>query len=379
MTVSGNTVLGSVGGAQTLIVYASANLNAGLTASSATVTGALTVQGNTVLGSLGGPQTLTVYASPTFTNGLTASSSTVTGALTVRGNTALGLTSAQTVTVNAASTFQAPVTANADVTINAALTASSATVNTGLTVRGNTALGSTSAQTVTVNAVSTFQAPVTANSDVTITAAGTLTASGNAVLGSLGASRTLTVSAATTLFNSREAGASVTVAGTNSFAANNDAVIGTTRGNTLTVNSDATFNGAVTGVVGVQVRAVPVTPAASPGATIPNTVSFVDATGNGGSTNVLRLPVPIMGLSIKVQAGSTAFRLMPYNTSYLINADTTSHTVCPNQLVECVAASGPTFYCSVTGPVYVASLVNLVRVPCTTLTSQIQFGQNFAD
>ena len=382
--MQGNTVLGSVGGPQTLTVYASTNLNNGLTANSATVTGALTVQGNTVLGSAGGPQTLTVYASTNLNNGLTANSAIVTGALTVRGNTALGITSTQTVTVNAASTFQAPVIANSDVTVNAALTAYSATVSGGLSVRGNTALGLTSAQTVTVSAVSTFQAPVTANSDVTIVSAGTLTGSGNVILGSLGAGRSVTVSAATTLFNPSEAGASVTVAGTSSFAANNNVVIGTTRGNTLTVNSDAMFNGAVTGAVGVQVRAVSVTPTASPGAVIPSTVSVVDATANGVSTYILRLLVPIVGLHVQILAGATQFLLAPNGSGFLINGDTTakSHTVFPNQLVDCVAVSGTTFYCSVIGPVWtcpISPIIGCTQVFGLSGNPTFAAGQSFVN
>ena len=291
------------------------------------VTGPLTVLSNTVLGSVGGAQTLVVHASTTLNNGLTANSATVTGALIVQGNTALG---------------------------------------------------STTAQTVTVNAVSTFQAAVTANSDMTVASPGTLTARGNVVLGSLGAGRSVTVSAATTLFNPSQAGASVTVAGTSSFAANNDVVIGTSRGNTLTVNSDSTFTGAVTGTVGVQVRAMPVTPAASPGTSIPNTYSFVDATLNAGPTNILRLPIPIMGLHIRIMAGTTKFSLGPFGSGYLINDDiaTKTHTVYPNQLVDCVAVSGTKFYCSITGPVYNCNVASCL---VASLGTTFSAGQNFVD
>ena len=299
MTVNGNTVLGSVGGAQTLTVYASTNLAAGVTTTSATVSGDLTVNGNTVLGSIGGAQTLTVYASANLAAGVTTNTATVSGDLTVQGSTTLGATSAQAVTVNAASTFRAPVTGNADAAVSLA---------------------------------------------------GTLTASGNVVVGSPGAGRSVTVSAATTLFNSSETGASVTVAGTSAFAANNNVTIGSTRSNSLNVKSDSTFSGSVTGVVGVQVRAVVLTPTAA-GVLIPNTVSFVDATGNTASTNILRLPVPIMGLHIQIMAGATGFVLA---TDHLINIDTISRTrqVNPNQLVDCVAVSSAKYYCSWTGPVY---------------------------
>ena len=267
----------------------------------ATGAGAVIVKGNTVLGSNGSGQSLTVYASTAFSAGLITNAATVTGAFTAQGNTAIGVTSLQTLTVNAASSFSAAVAAN---------------------------------------------------SDLTIALAGTLTARGNVVLGSVGNSRSLTVSAATTIFNPTETGASVTVSGTSSFVANNNVAMGTSRSNTLTVNSDSTFNGAVTGVVGVQVRAVVITPSAA-APVIPNTVSFVDATANTGASNILRLPIPIMGLDIKIVAGSTSFLLQSYGAAYLLNGDTsgsTSHTVFANQLVDCIAVSATTFYCSVTGP-----------------------------
>ena len=144
----------------------------------------------------------------------------------------------------------------------------------------------------------------------------------------------------------------MTIAGTSSFVANNNVAIGTSRSNTLTVNSDSTFNGAVIGVVGVQVRAVVITPSAA-APVILNKVSFVDATANTGASNILRLPIPILGLHIRIAAGGTRFLLQSFGATYLINGDTsgsTSHTVFPNQLVDCVAVSATTFYCSRTGP-----------------------------
>lgn len=289
--------------------------------------GPVTVNGNTVLSSAGAGHTMTVYAAADFSAGLTATAATVTGALAVQGNSAIGLTSAQTLTVNAASTFAASVTANSNMTIT-----------------------------------------------------GTLTARGNVALGLLGGGRSLTVSAATTVFSPSEAGASVTVAGTSTFAAINSAVIGTNRSNSLTVNSESTFNGAVTSLVGVQVRAVNVTPApAGTDSPIPNTVSFVDATGNKDSSNILRLPVPIMGLRVQILAGPTRFLLAPFGSTYLINDDATykTHTVFPNQLVECVAVSAKTFYCSVTGPVWTcAGICSQVLSP---LLGTFAAGQDFVD
>ena len=271
---------------------------------------------------------------------------TVAGVLTASGNTQLGATSSQTLVVNAVSTFNAAVMANAAVTIAGVLTAN-----------GNAQLGATSNQMLVVNAVSTFNAPITAYSDVNIALAGTLTARGNAVLGSQGNNRSLTVTANTTVFNSSETGASVTIANTSTFAANGNVSIGTNRSNTLTVSSESTFMGAVTGTVGVQVQAVAITPTAV-GPVIPSTVSFVDATANNASSNLLKLPVPAMGLQVSVQAGATQFNVVSYNSSSFINGDTNNatHTLYPYQLVSCTAAAAAHWYCSVTGNKYTCTL-----------------------
>ena len=259
--------------------------------------------------------------------------------------------------------------------------ASNFTVAGTLTALGNTVLGSTAMQTLQVNAGTSFNATlvtnaaVTANSDVTVAPAGTLTARGNVVLGSLGNNRALTVSSATTVFNPTEAGASVTVAGSSTFTANNNVSIGTNSGNNLTVNSNSTFNGAVTGVVGIQVRAQQVLPSAA-GAVIPNYYTFVDATGNTAATNILRMPIPIMGLHIQIAAGSIRFLLQSYGAGYLLNGDSagaTSHTIFPSQLVDCIAASNTTFYCSVSGPVWNCPLGVCVNAP------GYSSGQTFAN
>ena len=261
--------------------------------------------------------------------------------MTVNGNTVLGTSgvATQTLTVYAGSTFYAAVIASTTLTVTGTFTAN-----------GNAVLGATSSQALIVNAGSTFNAPVLANSDVNIAPAGILTARGNVVLGSLGNNRSLTVTARATVFNSSETGASVTVANTSTFAANGNVAVGTNRSNTLTVNSDSTFYGAVTGTVGVQVQAVAIMPTAA-GPVIPSTVSFVDATANNASTNSLKLPIAVMGLQVQIQAGATQFLVAPYNSTNLINADSTStsHTLYPQQLVSCVAASSTTWYCTYTG------------------------------
>ena len=286
-----------------------------------------------------------VNAISTFNAAVTAASTlTVAGLFTAQSSAVIGTSSGsgQTLIVYATSTFNAAVTANAAMTVNGLLTATA-----------NTQLGTYSSQTLVVNAISTFNAPVTANSDVSIALAGTLTARGNVILGSLGNNRTLTVTANTTLFNSSETGASVIVANTSTFAANGNVSLGTNRSNALTVNSESVFYGAVTGTVGVQVRSVVITPAAV-ASVIPATVSFVDASANTASANLLKLPVPVMGLQISIQAGATQFGVVTYNSSFFINSDSSNstHTLYPYQLVSCTAASATNWYCSYTGYVY---------------------------
>ena len=92
----------------------------------------------------------------TFSGGVTLSS---TGSsLTAAGSTVLGTTSAQTLMVNATSTF----------TSTAAFTAS-----TALTANGSVLLNGGSNQTLTVQATSTFSAPVTVSAAVNVSGLGT--------------------------------------------------------------------------------------------------------------------------------------------------------------------------------------------------------------
>ncbi|KAL3159988.1 hypothetical protein ABBQ38_010376 [Trebouxia sp. C0009 RCD-2024] len=66
-----------------------------------------------------------------------------------------------------------------------------------LSTTGNTAIGTTSSQTLAVNAATTFAAPVTANTGVTVSNGNLLSALGNVVVGTSGAN-TLAIYAATT-------------------------------------------------------------------------------------------------------------------------------------------------------------------------------------
>lgn len=105
--------------------------------------------GNTNLGILALNNKLQLVSNNTvnvsFENGLTNfyGSTNITGNSSVLGNTTLGDAATDTLTVNATSTFNAPVSMK-DVTM----------IN--LTVTGNTILGDASSDTLTVNAASTF-------------------------------------------------------------------------------------------------------------------------------------------------------------------------------------------------------------------------------
>jgi len=88
--------------------------------------------------------------------------------ISVTGNTTLGNANSDALTVNATSTFNAPITG------------ASATFNNNLTVNDNTTLGNAPADALTVNATSTFNAPITGTS---ATFNNNLTVNGNTTLG----------------------------------------------------------------------------------------------------------------------------------------------------------------------------------------------------
>lgn len=91
---------------------------------------------------------LNVAGAAVFDGGVTVAD----GNLTSQKNTTLGTSAAETLTVNATSTFNAPITSSSTITQN-----------------GNTTLGNAAVDTLAVNATSTFNAPVTNNSTLTQT------------------------------------------------------------------------------------------------------------------------------------------------------------------------------------------------------------------
>ncbi|KAL3159984.1 hypothetical protein ABBQ38_010372 [Trebouxia sp. C0009 RCD-2024] len=193
----------------------------------------------------------------------------LTSTLTVSGNTQLGSTGTNTLTVNAASSFAAPLIAAASLTV---------TAGNSFTALGSVTLGTDASNTVTVNAPTTYtpaatlvangvftanaaagfnaatsfssSAPITANGLITannaVTVAGTLTASGNTILGA-SSSQLLTVNAvptfqsATTFTSTAPVTANaVSVAGL--LTATGNVSLGASNLQLLTVNATATFN-----------------------------------------------------------------------------------------------------------------------------------------
>ena len=94
----------------------------------------------------------------TFTGSLTLTSTS--SILRALGSTVLGTTGAQTLTVNAASSFAATATF---------------TASTALTANGNVQLGASSSQALTVPASASFSAPVTVASTMSVTGLATFT------------------------------------------------------------------------------------------------------------------------------------------------------------------------------------------------------------
>ena len=159
-------------------------------------------------------------AMPNPTGTLTVTGNTLLNTLSCSGNTVLGTTSSQTLAVNAATTFAAPVIANAPVTVSA---------SNAFTASGNVVLGTDSSNTVSVNSPTTFSSSAT------------LTANSNTVLGA-GPTQTLTVKATATLAAPTTANAAVTISNGNLFSALGNVVVGTSSTNTLAIYATTTFN-----------------------------------------------------------------------------------------------------------------------------------------
>ena len=122
-----------------------------------TVTGASTHNGNTTLGDAAGDINL-------FTGTLQASTTALfTGAVTTYGNTTIGDTSADTLTVNATSTFATGVTVSAG---GLSVTAGGLTIANDGTVSGGLGVGTTA--TSTAGAIQT-SGPVQFGTDLSVT------------------------------------------------------------------------------------------------------------------------------------------------------------------------------------------------------------------
>jgi cytoskeletal protein CcmA (bactofilin family) len=156
---------------------------------------------------------------PTITggtiSGLTVSS--LTG-LDVDGNTHLGDNSSDTLTVDATSTFNAPVTVGSTLQVSGA-----STFNDDITVNGNTVLDGT----LTVSSTATFNGTTTLNDDLTV--------NGNTTLDG-----TLQVSGASTLNDDLTVTGNTTLDGTLQVSG------ASTLNDDLTVNGNTTLNGTLT-------------------------------------------------------------------------------------------------------------------------------------
>ena len=196
------------------LIFSTSAAGTSSTSSSSQLVDRLTID-SSGLATMSGSLTL-----PSPTGTLTVTGNTLLNTLSTAGNTVLGTTSSQTLAVNAATTFAAPVIANAPVTVSA---------GNAFTASGNVALGTDSSNTVSVSSPTTFSS------------SSTLTANGNTVLGA-GPIQTLTVRATSTLSAPLSASAAVTILNGNAFSALGSAVIGTSSADTLAVYATTMFN-----------------------------------------------------------------------------------------------------------------------------------------
>ena len=120
-----------------------------------------------------------------------------------------------------------------------------------VSVTGNSVIGISSTQSLTINAATTFSAAITANAPLTVATDSNFSALGSTVLGN-SSSNALAVYASTTFAAPVIATAPVTVTSGNAFSALGNVLIGSTNANSLLVNANATFNGAATFSQSVQ-------------------------------------------------------------------------------------------------------------------------------
>ena len=231
----------------------------------------LTAAGNTVLGTTGA-DTLLVNAASTFAAPLTAEAAvmiTAGNSFRALGSVTFGTDSSNTVTVSSPTTFGPAATlttngilvANAAADFNALITANNAVTIAGtLTAGGNTVIGATSSQLLTVNAAPTFHspttftstAPITANAAIAatnaVTVKGLLTATGNTALG-IDNSQTLTVNASAN-FN-----APIVFSANAPVTAGSNMSIGSNSSQALMVQASSTFSAPVVANAAVTIAA----------------------------------------------------------------------------------------------------------------------------
>ena len=308
-TLSGNLILDSAGG--TVNITDNADVDGNLNVDGNTqIDGTLTVDGNTTIGNAAG-DAHSVTGTVTFNQPITSTDITadnikigvdaateisttagnlildsaggqvhitdnleVDGFILVEGNSTLGDSDADTLTVNATSTFTAAITSE-DITANnikigvdgtgeisttaGNLTLDSATgqtiiddsleVKVNLEVDGNSTLGDANTDTLTVNATSTFTAPITStditadNIQIGVSGATEIdTTSGNLVLDSAGGTVNITDNA--DIDGNLNVDGNAQVDGT--LTVDGNATIGNASGDAHTVTGTVTFNDPIT-------------------------------------------------------------------------------------------------------------------------------------
>lgn len=235
-TMTGNVVIGTSGGNNTLIVHSASTFNS-----------TALFNGNVTIGDAS-TDTLTIASTSSF-----AAPVTFAAPVAMNGNVTIGDASTDTLTVTSTSTFVSPVIMNGNVTLGDApadailfngtstfAATAPVTMNGNLTVKGNTTIGDAVGDTLTVVSTATFSNPVIFNGNMTV---------GDAAADTLTVTSTSTFASPVTFNGNVTIGDAVTdtlnitstATFTNPVIMNGNVTIGDAVGDTLNVTSTATF------------------------------------------------------------------------------------------------------------------------------------------